>query len=152
MDFAFEHNKLTAADEDGNIVSLPVNSSETPNNPDKMKENFTAQIKKTGESDFYVQNIEINGSLPFLPVSKINELRRSVLAKLMEERLKITNEKFKNHCTILNFRYLTSIIKQISIMPEQKDFMKTANVRLMKCRWKAVIILQESALCRQNTV
>lgn len=88
VDFAFEHNKLTAADEDGNIVSLPVNSSETPNNPDKMKENFTAQIKKTGESDFYVQNIEINGSLPFLPVSKINELRRSVLAKLMEERLK----------------------------------------------------------------
>ncbi len=33
VDFAFEHNKLTAADEDGNIVSLPVNSSETPNNP-----------------------------------------------------------------------------------------------------------------------
>lgn len=88
VDFAFEHNRLTAADEDGNIVSLPVNSNETPNNPDKMKENFTAQMKKIGESSFYVQNIEIKGSLPFLPVSKINELRRSILAKLTEERLK----------------------------------------------------------------
>ena len=37
---------------------------------------------------FYTQNIEISGDLPFLQVSKINELRRNILENLMDERIK----------------------------------------------------------------
>ena len=87
-DFEFEHNTLTAKDEDGNKAALPVTSSELPENPDKMKVNFINKLKKTGGSDFYTGNININGELPFLPVSQINEIRRKILALLMEERLK----------------------------------------------------------------
>ena len=53
-----------------------------------MRETFIAQLKKTGESDFYVQSVEIKSGLPFMPVSAVNELRRDVFAKLSEERLK----------------------------------------------------------------
>lgn len=79
---------LKAEDEDGNTVSIALPSGETPENPEKMHENFINQLKKTGESDFYVTSVEISGSLPFLPVSEINELRRTILSNLMEERLK----------------------------------------------------------------
>ena len=94
-DFEFENNTLTAEDEDGNKAALPVTSSELPENPEKMKENFINQLKKTGGSDFYTGNININSELPFLPVSQINEIRRKILALLMEERLKNYRREFQ---------------------------------------------------------
>ena len=53
-----------------------------------MKETFLNHLSKTGESDFYVENIDIQGEIPFLQISKINEMRREILSKLMEEKLK----------------------------------------------------------------
>jgi putative protease len=86
--FIFENNKLKVIDEDNNSVEIELISNETPQNQDKMKETFIKQLQKTGDSDFYVSDIKINGELPFLPISKINEIRRMVLANLMQERLK----------------------------------------------------------------
>lgn len=88
VDFIFENKVLTATDEDGNKVQTAISNSEPPNNRDKMEQNFIAQLQKTGESDFYVNSISINQNLPFMPVSQINELRREILEKLMQERLK----------------------------------------------------------------
>lgn len=88
VDFEFFDGELRAKDEDGNLVTVKVEAVENPKNPDKMRETFISQIKKTGESDFYVRSIEINAELPFMPVSAVNELRREILAKLMLERLK----------------------------------------------------------------
>ena len=102
-DFEFENNTLTAEDEDGNKAALPVTSSELPENPEKMKENFINQLKKTGGSDFYTGNININSELPFLPVSQINEIRRKILALLMEERLKNYRREFQKHLHYTDF-------------------------------------------------
>lgn len=52
-----------------------------------MKETFVKQFSKTGESDFYIEDIKIASELPFMPVSRINELRRSAFDKLMQKRL-----------------------------------------------------------------
>lgn len=86
--FSTDGKTLKAVDEDKNSVSISLPQGELPNNPEKIKETFTNQFKKTGESDFYVNNIKIDGELPFMPVSQINELRRSILSDLMAERLK----------------------------------------------------------------
>ena len=86
--FEFSDGCLSVTDEDGNSVMLPVLSGDPPKNPEKMRETFIAQLKKTGESDFYCKSVDISNELPFLPVSVINELRREILAKLMDERLK----------------------------------------------------------------
>lgn len=86
--FSTDGKTLKAVDEDKNSVSISLPKGELPNNPEKIKETFTNQFKKTGESDFYVNNIKIDGELPFMPVSQINELRRSILSDLMAERLK----------------------------------------------------------------
>ena len=57
------------------------------NNYEKMLNNFKQNIQKTGESDFYIRNIEISDELPFLPISAVNEYRRTLLKLLMKERL-----------------------------------------------------------------
>lgn len=86
--FVCKNGVLNAQDEDGNFVVFVLPQGELPKNPEKMRENFINQLKKTGESDFYTENTEIIGELPFMPVSKINEVRRKILSDLMNERLK----------------------------------------------------------------
>lgn len=86
--FVCKNGVLNAQDEDGNFVVFVLPQGEMPKNPEKMRENFINQLKKTGESDFYTENTEIIGELPFMPVSKINEVRRKILSDLMNERLK----------------------------------------------------------------
>ena len=79
---------LYAEDEDGNSVNVNLPEGEIPKNPEKMRENFIKQLKKTGESDFFVLEADVRGELPFMPVSQINEVRRKILSDLMNERLK----------------------------------------------------------------
>ncbi|MBE7712911.1 MAG: U32 family peptidase [Cyanobacteria bacterium SIG26] len=79
--------KIKAVDEDNNSVEMQMPSGEMPNNKEKNTQTFITQFKKTGGSDFYVEDIKITGELPFLPVSKINEVRRELLSLLMSERL-----------------------------------------------------------------
>lgn len=86
--FSFKNGILTVIDEDENSVNFTIDSCEKAKNPEKMKENFITQLKKTGDSDFYVEAIEISGEIPFMPISQINEIRRTILEKLMNERLK----------------------------------------------------------------
>lgn len=86
--FSFQDNILRAVDEDNNSVDLKIDNTEAPKNPEKMKENFINQLQKTGESDFYVQKIDIKGQIPFIPIFQINEFRRQILSDLMDERLK----------------------------------------------------------------
>ena len=86
--FIYFDGILKAVDEDKNSVNIELQADEPPKNPEKMKENFINQLKKTGESDFYAEDIEIDDYVPFMPVSKINELRRNILDMLMAERLK----------------------------------------------------------------
>ena len=86
-DIIFKNGTLYAVDEDNNSVSLNIIESENANNYEKMLNNFKQNIQKTGESDFYIRNIEISDELPFLPISAVNEYRRTLLELLMKERL-----------------------------------------------------------------
>ena len=86
--FIYFDGILKAVDEDKNSVNIELQVDEPPKNPEKMKDTFINQLKKTGESDFYAKDIEIADDVPFMPVSKINELRRNILDMLMAERLK----------------------------------------------------------------
>ena len=88
VDFVFEKGILKVTDEDKNTAQIALTAIEPAKNPEKMQETFITQLQKTGESDFYAMSVEINNEIPFMPVSSINDLRRTVLAKLMTERLK----------------------------------------------------------------
>ena len=82
-------DKITVIDENKNEISIEIIAEEFAQNQEKMAENFKKQLQKTGESDFYCASIGIKSDkLPFLPISKINELRKNLFKNLMEERIK----------------------------------------------------------------
>lgn len=101
--FVCKNGVLKAQDEDGNFVVFVLPQGEKPKNPEKMEENFINQLKKTGESDFYTENTEIIGELPFMPVSKINEVRRKILSDLMNERLQNYKRDLQKQLTYAEF-------------------------------------------------
>ena len=51
-----------------------------------MNDIFIKQFSKTGESDFYILSINLESDIPFMPISKINELRRTCFEKLIQKR------------------------------------------------------------------
>ncbi|MGE5425910.1 MAG: peptidase U32 family protein [Bacillota bacterium] len=58
---------------------------EVPKDPIKAADNVTKQFQKTGGTGFYISSLEINGEVPFLPLSKLNDLRRQLLDKARVE-------------------------------------------------------------------
>jgi len=88
INISIKDNKIIAIDEDNNSVSLDLPAGEIPKNRDKLVQTYQTQLQKTGDSDYYILNIQIDKNvLTFLPVSKINELRRELLQMLSKERL-----------------------------------------------------------------
>lgn len=89
VNFEVSDDKITAEDTDFNMVTTRFENTEKAQNPEKTKENLLKQLQKTGESDFYTIQITIKTeNIPFFPISKINEIRRNLLQKLMNERIK----------------------------------------------------------------
>lgn len=81
--------ELTATDEDGNICSVNLeHPKELTKNNESIEENFKINLAKTGFTPYTADEITIQFSGNwFLPISKINEMRRLVFEKLTEIRL-----------------------------------------------------------------
>jgi collagenase-like PrtC family protease len=82
--------ELLATDEDGNVstVYLDHPKEQTKNNQ-SIEENIKAQLAKTGFTPYTADEITVQFSNNwFLPISKINEMRRTVYEQLSEIRLK----------------------------------------------------------------
>ena len=88
IDITVENNTIIAGDDDNNNVSINLPEGEPAKNQEKMNENFIAQMRKTGDTIFDVNDINLNTKIPFLPFSLVNELRRELLEKLLKERQK----------------------------------------------------------------
>ncbi len=121
----FSMGNIKATDEEGFFVEIDYNFSELAQNPEKMKENIINQLSKSGESIFFTESVKLKtNKLPFLPLSKLNELRRKLLEKLELERLK--NYK-NNSCNLENKQNVTYPQKEIDftgniLNKEAKEF------------------------------
>ena len=106
--------KLIATDEDGNvsIVNLE-HSKEQTKTGESIEENIKTQLAKTGFTPYNADEINVMFTQNwFLPISKINEMRRTVYDQLTEIRLK--NYKREEH----------QLVKTSHPYPETKlDFM-----------------------------
>lgn len=82
--------KLIATDEDGNVSTVDlVHPKETTKNNESIEDNFKVNLAKTGFTPYTVDKIVIEFSQNwFLPISKINEMRRTVYENLSEIRIK----------------------------------------------------------------
>lgn len=106
--------ELIATDEDGNvsIVNLE-HAKEQTKTGESIEENIKTQLAKTGFTPYTADEINVIFSQNwFLPISKINEMRRTVYDQLTEIRLK--NYKREEH----------QLVKTSHPYPETKlDFM-----------------------------
>ena len=69
-----------------------------------MKQNYIKALSKTFDTPYQVKNIEFRvENLAFLPVSKINELRREILEKLSEKILSKYRTKKQKPIDIAKF-------------------------------------------------
>ena len=84
----FGKDKITfSANTNKNVAEITIdNSFEHAKN--EQNENIKKQFSKSGETVFIVENVDIKGIAPFIPVSKLNELRRELFEKLKENILK----------------------------------------------------------------
>lgn len=106
--------ELIATDEDGNISTVQLeHPKEQTKNGESIAENFKVQLAKTGFTPYSADEIDVVFSQNwFLPISKINEMRRNVFEQLSEIRL--ANYKREEH----------QLVKTSHPYPETKlDFM-----------------------------
>ena len=99
--------KIELIDEDGVLITVAMPEGETAKNQQKMNETFMKQFSKTGDSDFYITEINIKADVPFLPVSVLNQLRRDAFEKLMQERLLLYKRDVQNE---LKYSKISSFI------------------------------------------
>ncbi len=87
VDFKFKDGVISAHDENFNKVEIELEELEVAKDKEKMKTNFIVQMKKTGETIYLAGDVLVESELPFIPISKLNEIRRTLLEKLTEKRL-----------------------------------------------------------------
>ena len=82
--------ELRAVDEDGHESTSSIElTKEISKNVDGVIENIKKNLSKTGNTPFIVDYLEVNFSNNwFLPISKINEIRRELLEQLIDVRVK----------------------------------------------------------------
>ncbi len=85
--------QLVAIDEDGHeSISTFESEKELAKNEDSTIPNIKKNLAKTGNTPFIIDDIEVEfTSNLFLPISKINEIRRVVLEQLIDIRIKEYN-------------------------------------------------------------
>jgi collagenase-like PrtC family protease len=115
--------ELIATDEDGNIsiVNLEHSKEQTKNN-ESIEENIKTQLAKTGFTPYTANEINVMFTQNwFLPISKINEMRRTVYDQLTEIRL--ANYKREEH----------QLVKTSHPYPETKlDFMYNVSNKIAR--------------------
>ena len=82
--------KLRAVDVDGCEASVEVRCDKTSaNNPEKVLETIRIQLSKLGGTPFNAVRFDLESFKPsFIPVSVINQMRRDVVRRLVEARIK----------------------------------------------------------------
>ena len=104
VNFIVYDNKIEVFDDFNNKASLEFEYTEIANNQENMKQNFIKALSKTTDTPYSTENIEFKlEQLPFLPVSKINELRREILEQLSEKILSKYRTKKQKPVDIAKF-------------------------------------------------
>lgn len=81
--------ELIATDEDGNVSTVKLEHAKEPTKTgESIEENIKVQLAKTGFTPYSADEINVMFTQNwFLPISKINEMRRNVFEQLSEIRL-----------------------------------------------------------------
>ena len=90
-----DNNKITLKSFNENEVQFTFDKNfEIAKDINKAKENFVKQFSKLGDTEFFVEDINISDDFNlFIPVSKLNDIRRNMISMLQE--LSLSNYEFQ---------------------------------------------------------
>lgn len=151
VNIKIESNLLTIIDEDNISIAKVLPTGEKANNAEKMKETFSKQLSKTGDSDFYIEDIEINSEIPFMPVSEINQFRRTLFEELMKKRIEYYNNNIKETQKTLKFvpYFLKEVDYRANVHNESaKQFYEQCGVKVSEPSLESKIPNRPVALMR----
>lgn len=96
VDIELSNYGIELSDEQGNTINYEFNYPfEKATNREMALNNIKKQLSKLGETDFVSKKININlDPAPFIPVSSLNEIRRTAIEHLEKERAKNFPRKF----------------------------------------------------------
>ncbi len=136
-DIIINNNVITAEDEDGNKVSLKLPSGEKAKNQENMNNNFITQMKKSGDTIFEINKITLDTPVPFLPLSKINELRRELTANLLAERLNNYTREEQKELTYTKYYKPQDDYKANVFNTKAKEFYKNCGCEITEPAYEA---------------
>jgi len=88
VEFVVSKDSITVFDKNKNKETYFFENFEKANDTNKMKENYEKSLRKTNETPFIVSKISYSDNdLSFVPVSKLNEIRRKLLEDLQSKIL-----------------------------------------------------------------
>lgn len=133
VSFKVTDSAIIALDEDNNTVMMALPAGEKPKNLEKMKDNILSQLRKTGETDYHTINVEIkDNNIPFMPISKINDLRREILSLLSKERLSNFIRIAQKPITYAHFQKEQCDYRANVLNSEAKIFYKNCECNLLE--------------------
>ncbi len=102
--FKINENEIIIEDDFNNKEKMQIEFVEFANNKDKMKENYKKALSKTNETEFFVKDVTFEcENIPFLPVSKINEMRKVLIEKLKSKILSKYRTKKQKPVSLAEF-------------------------------------------------
>jgi len=103
IDFTVKKDEITIYDENKNKVSYSLEGFEKAKDIENTKKNYVKALSKSGETPFRARNFEFSDELSFVPVSKLNEIRRILIDELTEKILSRYRTKTQKPLNIAKF-------------------------------------------------
>lgn len=104
VDFVVKKDEIVIYDINKNKETIDISSFEEAKNYEKMKENYVKSLQKLQETPFIIKDITFDADgLKFIPVSKLNELRRELVEKLINKILSRYKTKTQKHLDIAQY-------------------------------------------------
>jgi len=150
VEIVVKDDEIVIFDINKNKEVMSLQDFEIAQNQQKMKENYQKSFSKTQESPFLLQNLKFETqNLKFIPISKLNEIRRGLFDKLVlkilsrykvktqkqldvaqfpqdvgDYRLNIHNEKAKEFCELCSCEVIENSFESLKEY-KNKELMRT---------------------------
>ncbi len=129
---------IEAEDEDKNKAALEFCTNEPAKNAEAQKTAWLCALQKTGNSDFYIENIEfLSKEVYFLRKSELNEIRRNVLEKLMAQRLQAYKPQVQPKIAPANFPTSSGDYRLNVHNREAKEFYEKCGCKVLETSFES---------------
>ena len=131
LEAIIEKNKITLFDQNKNKVYVEFQDFEEAKNLENAKKSYIKSLEKTQDTPFLIKKITFKDKeLSFIPISKLNEIRRNLLEDLKEKILERYRVKVQKPLDIAHFPKEEGDYRLNVHNEEAKEFYEFSNCKV----------------------